>query len=106
MGILTAQTKAVRHSTFVITAEFKDELGNLVIPVNAYWSLLRTDGEIINEREGLPLAFDDYTATVVLSGEDLEGGKQIFFVDWVYNSTLGSDLPGKSWLLFEVIKGY
>ena len=86
--------------TAVFRVAFKDEDGNAVVPNTATWTLLR-GGSVLNNRKDVsitPAAVVD----IVLSGNDLVGDIQYLVVKGDYDSSLGSGLPLRQWVSFNV----
>lgn len=87
--------------TGALTVTFKDETDNPVTPNEASWTL-KKDRDVINERQDIVISPLDTSVDIVLSGDDLQGGLQCLIVEASYDSSLGSDLPLRDWILFEV----
>ena len=106
--LLTKQ--AVERSTYAITAAFKDDATppTAVVPNSATWSLTTAEGGIVNSRSEVVIS-PAASVTIVLSGADLAilRGNDIeirhFIVEFVYDSSLGTDLPGKDSAIFELV---
>ena len=103
----TLTTAAVERSTYVITLTYKDEDGNAVTPDSVSWTLTDGHGNIINSREDVAIAVPSTTNDVVLQGADLvcRGRKdetRILTASIVYDSSAGSNLPGKEQVSFRV----
>jgi len=98
-----AQPAFVAGSTGAVIAHCRDALGNSVIPTSGSWTLMSVGGDIINGKKDVPLPPGTSKPIIVLSGDDLVGGKQLLYVEATYNSTLGSDLPLIDWIAFDVI---
>lgn len=91
-------TRATEGSTYVVTASFTDEDGNAETPTAITWTLTDDDGNVVNEREDVPVETPAASVEIVLSGDDLDaGGREaaelIMTVNATYDSDLGSDLP-------------
>lgn len=99
-----SQPRLVAGSSGAAIAYCKDALGNPVIPTSGTWTLMSSGGEVINDRFEVPLPPGTSKPIIVLSGDDLIGGKQILYISAIYTSTLGENLPLKDWIAFEVIK--
>ena len=107
----TLTSRAAEESTFIVTAVFKDEDGDLVVP-NAgtvIWSLTDKDGTIINSREDVSETSAS-TINIVLSGDDLalanqdnseEERRVTIYAE--YDSTLDNDLPIRGVAIFTVV---
>lgn len=100
--------KAVERSTFVLTISFYDENGELVTPTSATWTLTDSAGDIINSREDVTISSLSSTVNVVLSGLDLALSDSVsdpvrkMLVKGAYNSTLGTGLPLRDQITFEI----
>ena len=98
MEVLT--TYAIEQGTYVITAAFTDEDGNAETPTSITWTLTDESGTVINSRLNVSVLSPASTINIVLSGDDLTldegvGTNRIILFEWVYDSDLGSGLPGK-----------
>ena len=97
---------ATEKSTYIITAAFKNELGEAVTPKSITWTLTNTRGVVINDLEDVSVALPAATINIVLTGDDLMigtyGGKRIITICSVYDSIYGSDLLLKDCGLFDV----
>jgi hypothetical protein len=93
--VLTVE--AVEGSTYVVTAAFTDEDGDLVVPNSVSWTLTESDGDVVNGRQDVsetPASSVD----ILLQGDDLlakpaGGGYLLMTVTADYDSALGSGLP-------------
>ena len=101
---------AQERSAYVITAVFKDENGQDVIPTSAAWTLTDEDGTVINSRQDVaitPLAASSY---IVLTGADLaidagftgDAQERTFTIEAVYDSDLGTGLTLNAACKFNV----
>lgn len=103
----TITTAAQEESTYIITCAFTDEDGAAVVPGTVTWTLMDSDGTVINSREDVS-ATPASSVDVVLSGDDLQvlSGetanevKRVFLVEYVYDSNAGNNLPGKDHAIF------
>ena len=99
---------AVEQGTYVITGNFTDENSAAVIPVTLKWGLKDLSGNIVNSREDVVILSPDSTEDVVLSGDDLEingsyfSSQRVFIFDGTYDSSLGSGLPIRESVLFNI----
>ena len=92
---------AKEQSTYVVTASFYDEDGNLVVPDTIKWTLSNLGGMIINSREDVIIAVPVSQVEIVLSGDDLaifgsdisSTPKRLITVEATYTSALGANLP-------------
>lgn len=97
--------KAADKSTYVINLAFEDEDGNAVIPDSIAWTLTDDAGTVINSRTSVAVAVPAASVDIVLSGNDLkysDGRHRVLTVQAVYDSNLGSDLPLKDEVKFEI----
>lgn len=101
---------AQEKSTYVITANFKDEDGQDVIPTAASWTLTDEDGAVINSRSAVAISPLAATVNIVLTCADLaldsgfagDAQTRIVTVEAVYTSSLGAGLCLKSACKFNV----
>lgn len=94
---------AIEKSTYVINASFFDEDNISVVPNSVSWKLTDINGNVINNRSNeseTPAASVD----IVLSNNDLvaSNGKLVLTIWGTYNSSLGSNLPYKKEVKFDV----
>ena len=102
--------QAAENGTYIIDCAFADEDGTAVVPTSIVWSLMDLSGNVINNRQNVSVV-PESSITIVLTGDDLEInesieaglGRRMVLVEWVYDSTLGSGLPGKDAAFFEVV---
>lgn len=87
--------------TVVLSASFKDEDGNVVVPNTLTYTLLNKHKEIINSKEDISIT-PASSVDVTLSGNDLPVGKHYFIIEGTYNSDAGNDLPLKGYATFTV----
>ena len=99
--------KAVEKSTFVISASFYDESDPpvLVTPNTISWKLTDEFGGQISGALGT--IAPSSTVDIVLSGDNLiitsEGHLvRLLYVETTYDSNLGSNLPLKDYVRFEI----
>lgn len=89
------------------TATFTDEdtPPNAVTPLTANWTLTDGLGNAINSRRHVTLA-PAASISWLISAADLaisdNGTERILIVDWTYNSTLGSNIPGRAQAQFSI----
>ena len=96
----TLSVNAQERSTYVITANFKDEDGQDVIPTSAAWTLTDEDGTVINSRDAVAISPLAASSQIVLTGADLavDSGfagtaqERIFTIEAIYDSSLGTGL--------------
>jgi hypothetical protein len=100
---------ANEKSTYAINVAFTDEDGDAMTPNSISWDLTDTSGTVINSREGEVIA-PDTAVDIVLSGDDLEiidtaknAEERELTVYGTFDSDLGSDLPYKDAIKFDVI---
>jgi len=102
---------AREESTYIITCAFVDEDDDAVTPDadTITWSLMDTNGNIINSREDVAIASLS-SIDVVLSGDDLAiqtgetGGfvSRRFLVKAVFDSDAGNNLPLRDEAIFSL----
>lgn len=101
------ETEAIEQSTYVITPAFTDEDGAAVVPDSVTWSLVKADGTIVNDKEDEPET-PAASIDILLSGDDLaildgaDREQRYLVVEFIYDSTLGANLPGKDMAIFRV----
>ncbi len=101
---------AQEKSTYVITAAFKDENGQDVVPDSATWTLTDEDGTVINSRQDVTISSLAASVNIVLTCADLAvdtgfagtAQERIITVSATYTSSLGSGLCLKSAAKFNV----
>lgn len=104
---ITLSEPAIERSTYAITVPFVDEAGASVTPTAATWTLLDKVGAIVNSRNDVVIT-PATTVTIVLSGADLaldaaySGKTRIVLVEWTFNSSIGTGLPGKDNIRFTI----
>ena len=92
---------AKERGTYVIQIDFKDDYGLSISPKTAIWTLTDPRGQVIGTREDVVITTPEALELIVLSAGDLALGgdyhddKRVLTVEWTFDSTLGSDLPGK-----------
>lgn len=101
--------KAHEEGTYVITADFYDDLGVAVAPDTLTWTLTDEAGTIINSRSDVSVSTPTSSEDIVLSGDDLalqtgESGDtmRIVTIEATYDSTTGLDLPLKDTATFYI----
>ena len=97
---------AEEQSTYPVLVRCEDESGNPVVPNEITWSLMKLDGEIVNERDGVALT-PSFEMTIMLTGDDLavedgETRKRTILVEGTYDSNLGNDLPIRDSVRFRI----
>lgn len=98
----------LEEATFAVTfGPFTDETGASVTPQSATWTLTDNAGNVVNSRSAVSIT-PASTIVVLLSGDDLallttySGQQRALLLEWVYDSSLGSDLPGKEVVYFTI----
>ncbi len=99
---------AYERSSYVVTASFYDEDTAAVIPNSIAWTLTDDTGGVINSRSAVS-AVASTTINIVLSGADLpipsgsyEDRYLYLTIYALYNSSLGSSMPLRSEVKFQV----
>ena len=97
---------AMEGGTLIITAGFKDENKQSVVPNELFWTLSDMAGTVINGRDRVSMAPAE-TVDLVLRGDDLalpEGRDawRILTLEWTYDSDAGSNLPMNDSAFFKV----
>lgn len=101
---------ARKLGAYGIRLKFYDETASPMVPDSVAWTLTDKDGDVINDRDAVPIAEEDLDSTMVitLSGQDLQehasGEGRILFVQSTFTSDLGSGLPLPEWIHFTVGK--
>ena len=101
-------TKSLERSTYVVTVAFTDEDGTAVTPDSITWDLTDSQGNAINSRTSVAIAVPAASNNIVLSGADLAIPRpgdlwRIMTIEAVYDSSMGSNLPFKDEITFEVL---
>lgn len=101
-----AEKKVKEEGTAVVGMAFADEDGDAATPTVITWTLTNTEAVVINSREDVSVASPAAALDLVLSGDDLaigdNGRERVLTVEWEYDSDLGSNLPEKDELRFEI----
>lgn len=106
--ITSSADQPIEEATFAVTfASFVDETGAPAVPQSATWTLTDRAGTVINSRNQVVVAAPAATIIVLLSGNDLsipigDAGRRALVLEWVYDSSLGNDLPGKDVCYFTI----
>jgi hypothetical protein len=99
---------AKERSSYYIDVDFTDETGLPVTPKTCFWTLSKTDGTIVNNRERVVPGSLAASITIALSGDDLacDAGKErdgrVILVEATYDSVHGNDMPFKEQQYFDV----
>ncbi len=99
---------AEEEGTFIPVATFTDENDAAVVPDSATWSLMQSDGTIINSREDVPISSPASANDIVLSGDDLaiQAGETAQYVErrviakGICDSDAGNNLPYRAECVF------
>ncbi len=99
-------SKAPERGSYAIAAVFTDK-GVSFVPKTLFWTLSKTDGSIINNREDVEVETPAATVTIALKNLDLVLAAaydlfRIFTMTGTYDSVLGSDLPILMEVAFEI----
>lgn len=103
--MISIATKPNEESTAKITVSFTDESGASVTPSAATWSLLDGDGNVVNSRNAVSLtpaasiSWAIYGADLAITNGDT---KRVILIEATYDSDLGSDLPFKENIHFQI----
>lgn len=116
--VFSSTDTAPEKGTIGIEVSFVDEEDVALTPNTITWTLTNRPHRglaptVVNGREDVAVAVPSSTITVVLSGDDLtfldDSGEdeqvlveRVFTVEYAYDSTLGSDLPGKAQYIFAL----
>ena len=104
---VTLDTHAVEQGTYHLVCTFTDEDDVSVIPTTIVWTLSTRGGSVVNGRSDVSVASPATAVTITLQGTDLslvegEGKERLFLVEWTYNSSYGSGMPGKEQATFTI----
>lgn len=110
MTTATLDDHANKESTFTITADFTDEDGAALTPNDDItWSLYDEAGQPVNSLEDVALTPPASSVEITLQGADLaiqdadaQSEARYLVIACTYNSTVGDDLPLRSWCKFYV----
>lgn len=99
---------ATHEGTFVVTFAFTDAAGNSVVPNIVSWTLFDRSSAVMNGRSGVSVT-PAATVNITLSDADLDADEgvdewRVFFVEYEYDSTEGTDLPMNGAALFKIVK--
>ena len=104
--IQTLTLEAPEEGTYPVTVAFFDEASVAVQPTSATWTLTNDRGEVINSRSTVALTGLSTTKTILVQNDDLVVGDygihRHLLVEYVYTSSLGSGLRGKSQVNFTI----
>lgn len=106
----TASVSPAENGALFVTASFFDESTPpaAVTPTSITWTLTDAMKTIVNNRSQIAITPDD-SITIVLKGDDLAldpayvGTTRHLLLEWLYDSTLGDDIPGKAQLAFDIV---
>ena len=103
---LTEEERPLEKSTLVINAAFDDEEDTPVAPNEISWKLTDEFGSQITGALGT--ITPSTSVDIVLSGDDLiitntEKLTRLLYVETTYDSNLGSNLPLKDYVRFDII---
>lgn len=91
--------------TAKVTVTFTDEAAASVTPSAITWTLTDTNGNVINSRQDVSVT-PGASVSFALSGNDLAVSgndvRRVLLIEWVYTSSLGSNLPGKAQAFFSI----
>lgn len=104
---ITLTKHARERSTYVVDVSFFDENNAAVIPTAIYWTLTDGNAIVVNSRLVVSVT-PAASVSILLSGADLAIGYGLLektrklLIEATYNSTLGSGLPLKEEITFEI----
>lgn len=99
---------AVEESTFIISLSFRDELNQPVTPLQATWTLSTESGDVVNNRENIPVVPLESDSFIVLTGPDLalpdsDDRTRLVLIQSSYNSVkYGSNLQLNEEVSFKI----
>lgn len=105
---VTLTTKAPERGTYVIDASFFDEVGAPVVPkAGLRWKLTDANGTVVNGRTAVGITSAAVIHILLTDldlafGEGLVGPDRYLLIEGTYDSTLGSDLPLREQIVFQV----
>lgn len=97
----------IEEAAYAVTfSAFVDETGASATPQSATWTLTDRAGNVINSRSAVSVT-PGTSIIVLLSGNDLaiaagDDGRRALLLEWIYDSSLGNDLPGKDVCYFTI----
>jgi hypothetical protein len=109
--LTTLTVNANEEGTLVVTCEFEDETGSSVTPSSITWSLLNSDGDIINSRQDVAVATPAASVDIVLHGDDLAmsaveqnngSAARYLTLKATYNSSSGTGLSLRDGCTFDI----
>lgn len=96
----TITQKVNEKSTAIFTVSLTDEDGKSVVPKSLAWSLVGSEGGVVNSRERVAIEPPTSANDIVLSGDDLamvnpalREEKRWLVVEGTYASDAGEGLP-------------
>lgn len=106
MAVYTTITNQVpEEGSIGYAVAFTDEEGTALVPDSITWTLTDQVGNVINSRSA-EVVTPASSVTIVLSGDDLTignyGTRRVLLVEYVYTSTLGTSLPDKHEVHFQI----
>ena len=104
--ITTQLQEAPEEGTASVTVSFFDDTGAAVVPTSATWTLTNEHGTVVNSRSAIPITGLAVSKTIAITNDDLDittyGIHRRLLVEYLYNSSLGSGLRGKSETRFNI----
>lgn len=103
----TELTNAKDKSTYIVTASFKDEAGDAVVPNSITWTLTDINGNVINSREDVTVTTPAASVDIVLSDNDLDvtsyaSSTAVLLIEAVVNLLAGNDKAVKDEVRFLI----
>ena len=100
-------THAAERGTMHVECTFTDEDGAGIAPTALTWTLSDRDGNTVNGRSAVAVVTLATSVTITMQGTDLamlagQTRERLFLIEWTYNSTLGTGLPGKEQATFLI----
>jgi hypothetical protein len=98
--------KAAEKGTYAFQVDFTDADDAALVPGSIQWTLTDRAGNTINDQSAVTVT-PASSINVVLSGDDLALPKindpvRLVLVEWDFTSSLGSNLPMKLQVCFEI----
>lgn len=98
----------MERGTLVVTADFRDEFGEPVIPNEITYSLYNTVGSVMNDLLNVDVTPLAASVNIVLTGDDLSvlGGNtgRLLVINAPYDSTSGTDLQNRIAYPFNITR--
>lgn len=101
--------QAIEESSFTIPLTFYSAVtGDVVTPTAITWSLITTDGTVVNNRSNVSVTPVASSITILLNGDDLalsgnsDTRTRRVLIEATYDSSLGNGLSLKDEVVFTI----